>query len=377
MALLKIEQEQHKYLAVATVAALLIGVWFLRDFVLLILLAVVAAVLFNPVYKWLLRTGRKPNTAAGLTFLVAVLVVLLPLILVTAITVLQIEGLVTTLSHGSYSQSLYNFSNTFIDTINRILADIGLSYRLTIGTVANTISVAAEHFSKALVNGLLSSVSGFFAFLTAIIIYIYVFISIMIHQEKLISTVKKLNPLGDTVSELYLERIHAMTKATVRGQFVIAFCQGAVSAGVLALTGMSNLFFFFLMLLSVLSIIPLGAGIVTIPIGAVMILTGNVWQGVTVIAAHLLIVTNIDNVLRPQLVPATAKLDPALMILAVFAGLGMFGFFGIILGPVLMIILTTTVQIYLEVFKGTASIDHTKPVKKRRLLGLFGNKSKV
>jgi predicted PurR-regulated permease PerM len=52
------------------------------------------------------------------------------------------------------------------------------------------------------------------------------------------------------------------------------------------------------------------------------------------------------------------------MILAVFAGLGMFGFFGIVLGPVLMIILLTTIQMYLEVFTETKSIDRSVDVKK-------------
>ena len=36
-------------------------------------------------------------------------------------------------------------------------------------------------------------------------------------------------------------------------------------------------------------------------------------------------------------------MDPALMLLAVFAGIGMFGFFGIIIGPVLMIIIVDTI----------------------------------
>ena len=155
----------------------------------------------------------------------------------------------------------------------------------------------------------------------------------------------------------------AMTKATVRGQLIIAVCQGVASAAVLSLAGLSDLFFFFAVLLTVLSVIPLGAGIVTIPIGIIMILTGNIWQGVLVIANHLIVVTNIDNVLRPRLVPEQARLDPALMILAVFSGMALFGFMGIVVGPVLMIVLVTTVQMYLEVFKDTKALN-TDPGKK-------------
>ncbi len=63
-------------------------------------------------------------------------------------------------------------------------------------------------------------------------------------------------------------------------------------------------------------------------------------------------VTNIDNFLRPILVPRAARLDSALMLLAVFAGLAMFGAWGIVIGPVLMIVIVTTISVYLAVYKG-------------------------
>ena len=59
-----------------------------------------------------------------------------------------------------------------------------------------------------------------------------------------------------------------------------------------------------------------------------MILFGNVFGGVFVILLHLIVVTNIDNFLRPILVPREARLDSALMLLAVFAGIAMFGVLG-------------------------------------------------
>jgi predicted PurR-regulated permease PerM len=367
MSLLKVTSSQRTILAVATVIALLIGVWFLRHYIMLVLFSALVVILFNPIYHWFLRKGRSPHTAAFYTMVISALAVIIPLVLVSIITFFQVQHLVNTIASGSYSHNVTRLATDIINKINEVLANTGISYRLTLDGIAHALSTAAQNFGKAFVGGLLSSVSGFFGFITAAIIYIYVFLSMIIHQDKILDTLKKLNPLGDTASNLYFERIGAMTKATVRGQFIIALCQGTESAAVLSLAGLNNLFFFFWMLLTVMSIIPLGAGIITIPIGIVMILTGNVWQGVLVIANHLIIVTNIDNVLRPRLVPRHARLDPALMILAVFAGLGMFGFFGIVLGPVLMIILLTTIQMYLEVFTETKSIDRSVDVKKPSL----------
>src|SRR6201999_935726 len=83
-----------------------------------------------------------------------------------------------------------------------------------------------------------------------------------------------------------------------------------------------------------------------------MIFYGNVFGGAFVILWHLIVVTNLDNFLRPILVPRDARLNPALMLLAVFAGIAMFGPWGIVIGPVLMIVIVTTIDVYLAVYKG-------------------------
>ncbi|MDT5176021.1 MAG: hypothetical protein QOJ95_219, partial [Mycobacterium sp.] len=132
----------------------------------------------------------------------------------------------------------------------------------------------------------------------------------------------------------------------------IALAQGLAGAVSIYIAGFHEGFFIFAILLTALSVIPLGGGIVTIPFGIGMMLFGNVFGGLFVIGWHLLVVTNIDNVLRPILIPRAARLDSALMLLAVFAGITMFGFLGIIIGPVLMVVIVTTISVYLAVFKG-------------------------
>jgi len=365
---MRVTPEQKKFLAITTIGVAVFSLWFLKHYLILIIFAAIITYLFNPVYQWLLNRGRNRGQAALLTFLTSLLVIIIPLFLIGFITVLQIERWATQLSENSYQVNAGEVGDNALNSINNFFESLGLSFRLTSEQIASSVSQAAEKFSQAVVSGLLSSISGVFVFITTAIIYIYVFMSMLRHQDKIIATAKLLNPLGDQASGLYLERVAAMTKATVRGQFIIAFLQGLESALVLSIAGLGDLFFFFLMLLTALSVIPLGAGIVTIPIGIVMILTGNVWRGVLVIANHLLVVTNIDNVMRPRLVPAKARLDPALMILAVFSGLAYFGFIGIVIGPVIMIVLLTTVQMYLEVHRNTESIKRGVDKKRRSVL---------
>jgi predicted PurR-regulated permease PerM len=194
---------------------------------------------------------------------------------------------------------------------------------------------------------------------------LYVFVALLTNRDKLLTLIRQLNPLGEDVTDLYLRKMGSMVRGTVSGQFVIAHCQGVAGAASVYVAGFRHSFFIFAILLTALSIIPLGAGIVTIPFGIGMIFYGNVIGGAFVVLWHLIFVTNIDNFLRPVLVPRDARLNPALMLLAVFAGIAMFGPWGIVIGPVLMIVVVTTIDVYLAVYKGVEIEEHVDDYDKR------------
>jgi predicted PurR-regulated permease PerM len=219
-------------------------------------------------------------------------------------------------------------------------------------SVRDGLATVAQDVGRWLLGILQGAVGGVVGAVTGAILFLYVFISLLINRDRVVQLVRQLNPLGEDITDLYLAKMGAMVRGTVMGQFVIALCQGVSGAVSIFIAGFHQGFFLFAVLLSALSVIPLGSGIVTIPFGIGMILFGNVFGGIFVILFHVIVVTNIDNFLRPILVPRDARLDPALMLLAVFAGITMFGAWGIVIGPVVMIVIVTTISVYLSVYKG-------------------------
>jgi predicted PurR-regulated permease PerM len=235
-------------------------------------------------------------------------------------------------------------------------------------------STLAQKGGEYLLGVLQGAAGGILGGVTAAVLFLYVFISLLSNHERVQMLIRQLNPLGEEVTDLYLAKMGAMVKGTVRGQFVIALAQGLSGALSIYIAGLHEGFFIFAILLTALSMIPLGGGIISIPLGIGMMLFDNMFGGLFVIAFHLLIVTNIDNVLRPILVPKQAKLDSALMLLAVFAGISMFGFWGLIIGPVIMIVIVTTISVYLSVYKGVPlelGDDDEGPTKPGRLRTLL------
>lgn len=354
---------QKKSLAIATAIVVIFGAYFLWGYFLLIVLAAIIAFMFNPLYQRILKKWGKPETAAMVSLIASFIALILPLILLLVVTANELRQL----ANGIGPIDLGGLKDEFINKFNQITQTAGIPYSLTPESVNSALTDFIQKFGASIAKDVAGLASNFFSMFSTLIIYMFVFLSLLLNQDRLFAMVRRLNPLGNTIGNLYLDRVSAMTKAMVKGQFIIAFLQGLIDAMLLYFAGLQDLFFFFVILLTALSIIPLGGGIIAIPIGVIMILSGDIWQGTLVIAGHLLIVTNIDNVLRPRLVPKEARLDSALTLLAVFSGLHFFGFLGIVIGPVIMILIVTTIQVYEEVFYDQNSVDrgHNDPKNKK------------
>jgi predicted PurR-regulated permease PerM len=280
-------------------------------------------------------------------------VVIVPVGLLVVLAIVQISRMVTHVADWAQRTNLSDLGSTTLQAVNQLLARVPfLHVTVTAESLRNTMATVAQKAGEWTLHFLQDTAGSLFGAVTSAIIFLYVFVALLTNREKLLTLIRQLNPLGDEVTDLYLRKMGSMVRGTVNGQFVIALCQGVAGAASVYVAGFHHGFFIFAILLTALSIIPLGGGIVTIPFGIGMIFYGNIIGGVFVVAWHLLVVTNLDNFLRPILVPRDARLNPALMLLAVFAGIAMFGPWGIVIGPVLMIVIVTTIDVYLAVYKG-------------------------
>lgn len=349
-----------RVLTYAVLIALVAGFLFLRRYFSLIVVSIIIAFIFAPVYEWLRQRIKRPGTAAALTLVVTVLAILVPLAIIILITATQSAAIIQDVGTFIARQNYNGSPEDILNWVNNFLSQLtGQTIAITQEQVWQQLANIAANVASFVLDTITSWVGSIGVLITDIILFMYIFTAVLVHQKKLTKLVEQLNPLGKEVSDLYLQRAGDMTKGMVRGQFIIAVVQGVTSALVLAATGVPY-FAFLALILSFMSIIPLGAGIITIPIGIIRILLGDVWQGVVIILNHLLIVTNIDNVLKPILVPKSVKLQPALTLLAVFAGIAAFGFLGIIIGPVIMILIITTIEVYLRTTETTPKQARSK-----------------
>ena len=148
-----------------------------------------------------------------------------------------------------------------------------------------------------------------------------------------------------------LEKFTSVTGATIRGTFVIGIIQGTLAGIALGVAGIESAVFWGAVM-TVLSIIPvIGSGLVWGPAVIYLYATGDYIAGTGLLLFCGLLVSSIDNVLRPTLVGRDTKMHELLIFFGTFGGISLFGIAGFIVGPVIAALFITVLDIYGETFK--------------------------
>lgn len=329
-------------LLLAVLASIL--VW---QFVQAILLALALVVILKPMYNWFLErkwikgSSRK---ATGMTLVVFILLIAVPAILIVGGAISQAANLFSSLTIESLEFTLRSIDTWMEDVIQALLTQ---NFQIENIHLAQSVSQVVTQISLWLRTVLINlgrSLPAFF--INGFIVLVLMYTLLPRYRGLGKKGILDIVPYPPQITELFLDKIDIMIKAMFKGTFIIAITQGLAMGLVLWIAGVP--FILFLTLISIfLSLVPVvGISLVAWPVGILLIVSGNVWQGIFVIAAFLLVIANIDNFLRPTLIPKGAQLNPALVILSVLGGLRVMGLVGALYGPVVMILLVTSIEVY-------------------------------
>jgi predicted PurR-regulated permease PerM len=340
-----VKQRAFFFGMVAILAILtLILVW---QFTKAILLAVAVVILLKPLYNWLLNQRwikGSERKATGATMLIFILLIAIPTVLIIGGALSQAALLFSGLDLSELEFSMRGFNQWIEETIRAVSAGNIHIEGLQLSESIAQVTAWLGGWFRGIVVGLGRSIPGLFMNGMVALVIIYVFLPRYKSPGK--QEILEIVPFPPEITQLFMDKIDIMVKAMFKGTFVIAIAQGLAMGLVLWIAGVPFVFFFTLVSM-LLSLVPLiGVSLVAWPVGIFLLLIGNTWQGVFVIAAFLVFVANIDTVLRPYLIPKGAQLNPALVILSVFGGLGVMGIIGAIYGPVVMILLVTSIEVY-------------------------------
>lgn len=341
----------RKHWYMVALAALVIGFLFTWPFLGVIALAALMAFLFHGLYERIHKKLGAP-TSATLTIVISFLVIIIPVTLVAAFTAVQVSQLAGELSTGISNDSIVASIKSAVQSVNTMLAPIiGTTSAISTDGIIDFLRNTLPNILRGMA-GLMTQFIGNIPLLIVLgITYLMFMYEFLTHGKTIIKNVIALSPFQPEVTRLFLERAGLMATAMAKGQFYISLVISVLTALVLSVfLGIGNYFFLMAVLFTLLNLVPLGCGIVVIPITIIAMFNGMLWQGAASLALYT-IISNLDAVMRPRIIPRSITLSPGLTLLSAFAGISMFGLLGVVYGPILMIIVTTAVQMYLDDYK--------------------------
>jgi predicted PurR-regulated permease PerM len=288
--------------------------------------------------KW---TKGSRAWSALLTCLLAIVVIVTPVFLVLSFAIVEANNLYHTLGEES---ALENFLNRSIEVV-RSLPYFEVFFDADAMNQERILADIREFSQNAL--GLLRAVyQGVTHFVLWVFVMFFTLFYFLIDGKRLLKYLMMISPLRNEHDQLLIEKFTSISRATLKGTIVIGLIQGLLGGIVFwiagipssAIWGLAMMFF---------SIIPMvGTTIVWIPAGVIMLLLGNVWQGVFILIMGAGVISMIDNILRPKLVGRDTEMHPLMVFFATLGGISFFGLPGFIIGPIIVSLFLALGEIY-------------------------------
>jgi predicted PurR-regulated permease PerM len=326
---------------------LLLGVTVLayfvvKPFLIAIVMGVILEIVFQRPYRTLMKLGLGRKMSALLTTLLCMFVIIVPFLIIIGLMGEEVYSLYQQIMAGSnlYQNYLDNLL-TWIDS-NQLLHSLGVSALFSKEALLNSFSQTGQYimtFVSAAYSGIASII--FQAFVTLFSLYFF-----LLDGKKAVTRILYISPLKDSHEQLLIEKFISISRATIKGTLVVGFIQGLVGGIVFAIAGVPSVITWAVIMM-ILSLVPLiGSSIVWVPAGIILLLTGNVWQGLFVLLAGTFVISLLDNFLRPKLVGRDTQMHPLAVFFATVGGIMLFGFAGFVIGPIIMALFFALWDIY-------------------------------
>jgi predicted PurR-regulated permease PerM len=298
-----------------------------------LLWAALAAIMFQPLYRWMLRKfGGRRNAAASASLLVIFFAVLVPALWLGTLVVQEALNLVSTLQQQPLDLTI-TFDRVYSMLPQMAQEAIDRSGWADMANVQKKLEGVLAQSAGMIASQAVSIGSGALGFLLSFSVGLYVMFFLLRDGERIGRTVLRTIPVERSISERLAERFLGIVRATIKGSGVVGVVQGVMGGITFLIVGLESALFFGV-LMTIFALVPvIGAGAVYIPVGLWLLVAGEVWQGVFVLVVGFFVISSADNVLRPILVGRDTGIPDWIILVTTLGGISFLGFSGIVLGP--------------------------------------------
>jgi predicted PurR-regulated permease PerM len=329
--------------------AVLLVFFVARVFLLPLLLAAIAAALFYPLNRALLKGLKGRSTLAALVSVVIFCLIILVPIGLLGYLVTQNVIEVTRLVNRNVPQI-----KSWLQSVESWIATLPFVRGQRISTLIDSAKLIniIQRAGTTLVEGATSLAGNLARFSLLFFVFIYSLFFLIRDGEKALLSVSEAIPLPKEDRMAIIDKFVSVSRATLKSTFLIGGIQGTVGTILFLALGIPGAVLFGVLFLVLAAIPGLGPAVIWLPTTVILFALGRYLHGVFMLVIGAGVLPVVDYLLRPRLVGKDTQLHPLLVVIGVLGGVAVFGIWGLLFGPLAMSVAVTLVTIFKRIFKG-------------------------
>jgi predicted PurR-regulated permease PerM len=289
--------------------------------------ALILFVISRPFYSWLRRRKFRKSAAALLVVGISLVIIILPLFFL-------IQGITDQVA--TIPQTVRNLDSA-INTINEYLP---FEIQIDKDKIIQQIVPFFQKVLSPLFSDIINTTANF-------VLFYFLLYYMLVNDSAFMRKIKDIMPFNEKNRRRIITKFGEITKSTIIGSLLIAIIQGGMLGLGFYILGIRGALFWGFAT-AILSFIPIiGSPLIWGPATIFLLMDGDITKALILLAWGILI-TFVDNVVRPVTNKKFGKLHPLISIVGVFIGLTQFGFIGIFIGPLLVAYFLLIWEIYKE-----------------------------
>ncbi len=320
-----------------------------EPYAITVMLSVVYCLLVWPLYKlFAYKRKWKEILATLMVLFITIVAIAIPLVILAIILVGALGDTIESVQKAIATKAFADMFNS----LNTLLNDLSSGkFNISLESISDSVGNLIKGFGNILINSLVYLGTASISLVTNIIIFLILVFALLPRLRDLRIYIESISPFNKSATTKYINRSSHLIVDVIKGSFVIAFAQGLAGGLMLWILGVNNLAVLtFLMM--IVSVIPmLGTGLVTVPMAVIMLIQGDIVSAIVLLVWQILVIGNVDTLLRPKLVSKESEMPQAIMLIAVLGGMKAFGLIGLIIGPIVLILFLTSLEVYNSDYK--------------------------
>jgi predicted PurR-regulated permease PerM len=314
----------------------------LRPFLSPIGWAMVFSIVFYPVYAFFLKYLKWKPAASLLTLILILLAILGPFSYLSYLLTQEVESLLDYVNSGTFDpfHAILRYPLAS-DLLSRILALFNMTETQLQKTITDSLSQLGKQSVTVVGSGLGNVASVVFDFVLMIVAVFFFLADGPDYLEK----AERYLPFSKKQREKLITETRDIVISTIYGGVTVAVVQGAIGGIAFAVLGIHGSVVWG-MSMFIASFIPVvGTSLIWGPAALYLLFQGLVAKAITLLVVGAVIISSVDNVLRPLIIGGKMKMPTLVIFLSILGGLKVFGFIGFIMGPLVIALFVSIAEI--------------------------------